>query len=576
MTGETNWTPYDLRQLMGILDEDLSGAWDQVNAWFNAQAMLDEASANLSDARAKLAAVWPPESSPAAQTFFATVDQLTDSMTKTSAASNANANALAMVLDNQSTTQSKVNDLHSAWQTYQRLAYTNDPDFPAAQWQAGLNTEAQAHMAAADKVIAEYATALVVPPVIPVPTITDTSTVIGGNDGSDPPAGGGSVGGTGGWPGGTTTAPTGPSGGSPGSGPIHLPGSPILTGGGPPSGAPTGPGGPGIPPVGPIGPGGPGGPGGPAGPGGPIAHGQPVLPVLPGLPGDPSGPGSPVSPGRPGIPEPGGEPGRPAGPIGRTSAPPPDAAVGFPGSGTGPGADNTGLTASGGRSAGGITAEPAPAELLPGRGWTGGGRGEQPLGASGDRSDGGLGGVAAGDRSVVASRGGVLGDGVIGGGMIGGGVLGDGARGSNGRRSAGVAESGTTDHLTWRGQNIQDAGGTLRPPPRELAPTDESARVPGSAEGTLRPRPPPDHTLGATGFARGDPGQLTGTVRSAGSEGAIGSMTSGSVGTRSRRRGRRSLTDRTWAVPSGGPAVLSPDGETDVHDPGPGVIGIDR
>jgi len=57
-------------ELAAILDDDLTSAWEQVGAWFSADAMLDDAASKLSEARTGLAAVWPPESSPAAQTFF--------------------------------------------------------------------------------------------------------------------------------------------------------------------------------------------------------------------------------------------------------------------------------------------------------------------------------------------------------------------------------------------------------------------------------------------------------------------------------------------------------------------------
>jgi hypothetical protein len=52
--------------------------------------------------------------------------------------------------------------------------------------------------------------------------------------------------------------------------------------------------------------------------------------------------------------------------------------------------------------------------------------------------------------------------------------------------------------------------------------------------------------------------------------------TAGGPGSGGRRRTRRSLADVTWAVPAGGPPVLIPASDHDVHDPGPGVIGIDR
>ena len=292
MTGDTNWTPYSVPELAAILDDDLTSAWEQVGAWFSADAMLDDAASKLAEARSGLAAVWPPESSPAAQTFFQVVDALTESMTKTALAANTNANALSQVLDNHTDTKSKVDGLHSAWTVNQKLAPA-DPDVFAnpAQWQSGLNAQAQQHMTAADNVINEYASTLVVPPVIPVPGWIDPVTVIPGSDGTPAtPGGGGASGGVGGPGGGSPACPPAaardhPSGSSP-----PLPGVPILTGGGaPPSGG--GPGrpspGPGMPglPVPPGGPGAPGGPGMPSGPGGP---GIPV-PVVPGPPGS-SGP----------------------------------------------------------------------------------------------------------------------------------------------------------------------------------------------------------------------------------------------------------------------------------------------
>jgi len=108
-------------------------------------------------------------SSPAAQTFFQVVDALTESMNKTALAANTNANALSQVLDNHTDTKSKVDGLHSAWTVNQKLAPADPDGFASpAQWQSGLNAQAQQHMTAADNVINEYASTLVVPPVIPV------------------------------------------------------------------------------------------------------------------------------------------------------------------------------------------------------------------------------------------------------------------------------------------------------------------------------------------------------------------------------------------------------------------------
>ena len=210
MTGDTNWTPYSVPELAAILDDDLTSAWEQVGAWFSADAMLDDAASKLAEARTGLAAVWPPESSPAAQTFFQVVDALTESMTKTALAANTNANALSQVLDNHTDTKSKVDGLHSAWTVNQKLAPTDPEEFPSpSQWQSGLNTEAQQHMTAADNVINEYASTLVVPPVIPVPGWIDPVTVIPGSDGTPATPGGGGASSSVGSPGGGVPLPTG-------------------------------------------------------------------------------------------------------------------------------------------------------------------------------------------------------------------------------------------------------------------------------------------------------------------------------------------------------------------------------
>ncbi|HEU0237814.1 MAG TPA: hypothetical protein VFR11_00845 [Micromonosporaceae bacterium] len=184
MSGQTNWTPYDVPLLAGILNEDLSGAWDQVGAWFSAQAMLDDASSKLQDARDGLAVVWPPEKSPTAAVFFRLVDRLTESMKTTSLASNANGNALYHVLTNQDATKAEVDRLHSTWSTYQRLGAADQQDIPdATEWQGALNRQAQQHMATADEVINEYAATLVVPQVVPMPFTSDVGALVSGSDG---------------------------------------------------------------------------------------------------------------------------------------------------------------------------------------------------------------------------------------------------------------------------------------------------------------------------------------------------------------------------------------------------------
>jgi hypothetical protein len=575
MTGETNWTPYSVPELAAILDDDLTSAWEQVGAWFSADAMLDDAASKLAEARTGLAAVWPPESSPAAQTFFQVVDALTDSMKKTALAANTNANALSQVLDNHTDTKSKVDGLHSAWTVNQKLAPTDPAEFPSpAQWQSGLNTEAQQHMTAADNVINEYASTLVVPPVIPVPGWIDPATVIPGSDGTPAtPIGGGASSGVGSPGGGVPLATGGGSRPPTGSSP-PLPGVPILTGGGPP---PTG-GGPGRPSPGPGLPGLPAPPGAPSGPGG---SGIPV-PVIPGPPGSP-GPGGGALPGEPvpAGPRGCGIPGRPGG-----------VAVGFPGESgfPGEGVPETGLTGAGGGFTGGGPSGGLPSgEVFPGRGGlVSGGPPTEPLpGAGGGAAGGGFaaGGAAEGGLGFV-------GGGPISGNGVGGGVSARSAGAGSGRfggvRGFGGEESAEGGSL--RGGHVLGRDGTLRPG-RPSAPASgfggsEWADGVGStaADGTLRPGTAgrsayvdgPGATLSPGERATLSPGESEAPI--SGGSAAEGTMpiAGGPGGSAGRRRSRRSLADVTWAMPAGGPAVLIPASEHDVHDPGPGVIGIDR
>ena len=597
MTGDTNWTPYSVPELAAILDDDLTSAWEQVGAWFSADAMLDDAASKLAEARTGLAAVWPPESSPAAQTFFQVVDALTESMKKTALAANTNANALSQVLDNHTDTKSKVDGLHSAWTVNQKLAPTDPEAFSnPSQWQSGLNTEAQQHMTAADNVINEYASALVVPPVIPVPGWIDPVTVIPGSDGTSTTPGSGASSGVGS-PGGGVPRPTGGGSRPPVSSVPPLPGVPILTGGGPPpaGGGPGGPPGPGLPGL-PVPPGGPGGPGAPSGPGGP---GIPVS-VLPGVPGSPGAGGRPApgapgggngsTPGEPGgggsLPgEPGGivpaEPGGPGAP-GRPGL----GAVGFPGEAglPGEGVPGTGLTGVGGGITGtGVSAGRPPEEVLPGRGAPiGGSQPSEPLRGTGS---GGFAAGGVGEGGLGFVGGGPIAGGGVGGARSGGRIFGRGTGGSP-SRFGGTPGSGGADSAedgSVRGGHLLGRDGTLRPgrpsaPGSDFAGTELADGVgPTAADGTLRPG-----TAGRSAYVDGpgatlSPGESSEAPSSAAHSGpGMMPMTGPSDDSSGRRRSRRSLVDVTWTMPAGGPAVLIPASDHDVHDPGPGVIGIDR
>jgi hypothetical protein len=85
-------------------------------------------------------------------------------------------------------------------------------------------------------------------------------------------------------------------------------------------------------------------------------------------------------------------------------------------------------------------------------------------------------------------------------------------------------------------------------------------------------------TLGAVNgeSARRGASALPGGGEGAGSPGGMGGMLggAGAGGQRRRLEGGEAYTE--WPVAGGGPAVLMPPREPDDHDPGPGVLGIDR
>jgi hypothetical protein len=99
---------------------------------------------------------------------------------------------------------------------------------------------------------------------------------------------------------------------------------------------------------------------------------------------------------------------------------------------------------------------------------------------------------------------------------------------------------------------------------------------PGGGDGTLRPRAaaPSAYTDGPGAAATLAPKEATASPGGAGENGMP--MLGGTGGASGRRRTRRAVADVTWVMPAGGPAVLIPESEHNLHDPGPGVIGIDR
>ena len=115
--GPTNWSLYDVPTIAAMLDEHYDEAWDQVMAWRYAYDTISEHRAQLSHARAELAAGWPPEQSIASERYFETIDGLDRSLADTSDAAIRNSNALADVLTALSQAKASIDWLHASWKT---------------------------------------------------------------------------------------------------------------------------------------------------------------------------------------------------------------------------------------------------------------------------------------------------------------------------------------------------------------------------------------------------------------------------------------------------------------------------
>ena len=169
-------------------------------------------------------------------------------------------------------------------------------------------------------------------------------------------------------------------------------------------------------------------------------------------------------------------------------------------------------------------------------------------------------------------------------GRPGSGAVGiPGEAGFAGERVPGTGFTSVGGFAASSGGQVLGRDGTLRPG-RSLASGPEFGGTefgggvgPTAADGTLRPG-----AASRSAYVDG-PGATLSPAES--SEGSIsaGSSADGMVpttgtsgGSVGRRRNRRRLADITWPIPAGGPAVLIPASDHDVHDPGPGVIGIDR
>ena len=113
--------------------------------------------------------------------------------------------------------------------------------------------------------------------------------------------------------------------------------------------------------------------------------------------------------------------------------------------------------------------------------------------------------------------------------------------------------------------------GSPRQPPSAADGTNRTGGTP-AATGTNRT----GGTPAATGGAPGRNGSSSPMMTPMAGRGTSGASPLGRNVVSGGRRRRRSDPDDPWAPPPGVPAVLEPAMEPDIHDPGPGVIGIDR
>jgi hypothetical protein len=80
----------------------------------------------------------------------------------------------------------------------------------------------------------------------------------------------------------------------------------------------------------------------------------------------------------------------------------------------------------------------------------------------------------------------------------------------------------------------------------------------------------------AAGEGRPSPGSVEPANGPVGTAGLFAPTTGGLVGSDKARRGRRYGTPERWPMPASVPSIIMPNDNVEVHNPGPGVIGIDR
>jgi hypothetical protein len=179
--GWPGWSKYSVPDLAEILDEDLSVAWSQADAWGETHDLVSRHREVLQQARTTLASVWPPERSPAAAMFFGVLDELIASMGEMQDVAVTNQGAVIGVLASLEQAQATVGELHATWESFVSSPAAEAPN--ATDVVNGLNQQAQDQMRTTDQAVFEYANRLTVPtPYSPPGRVEPESTPVSAGD----------------------------------------------------------------------------------------------------------------------------------------------------------------------------------------------------------------------------------------------------------------------------------------------------------------------------------------------------------------------------------------------------------
>src|SRR5205814_3286770 len=129
----TDWSRLAVGQMWDTLDgQDTEPGTAQSAAWTRTFELLDYHHLRVTEYRARLAEKWHPETSSAAATFFARVDQMLESIQAMRDAALANGPALSHIVASLAEAKARLEPVHQQWQADQAklAAYNPAPAVP--------------------------------------------------------------------------------------------------------------------------------------------------------------------------------------------------------------------------------------------------------------------------------------------------------------------------------------------------------------------------------------------------------------------------------------------------------------